>query len=139
MVASLKARCRQRSHRLQQRGIGLVETAIAALLFAVSVLGLLQYHQKLQQAFVHQWQQRQAWLLAYQQLAIYAAGQGSEASKLLKRDLPSGWQLQLTEQIQTVACRRVSSAVTTPQNYQARLNRWFCFTHANPRVVREGH
>lgn len=128
--------CRQRQ---RQRGFGLVETAIAALFFAVSVLGLLHYHQRLQQAFVHQWQQRQAWHLAYQQLAIYAAGRGGEALTLLERDLPSGWQLALTEQFQTVSCLRVSSSVTTPQHYQARLHRWFCFTDTNRRTMPEGN
>lgn len=139
MAASLKQCCRQRDYRLRQQGFSLVETAIAALLFAISVLGLLQYHQRLQQAFVHQWQQRQAWHLAYQQFAIYAAGQGGGASTLLERDLPPGWQLHLTEQIQTATCRRVSSTVITPQYYQARLYRWFCFTNANQQTVREGH
>lgn len=128
--------CRQRQ---RQRGFGLVETAIAALFFAISVLGLLQYHQRLQQAFVHQWQQRQAWHLAYQQFAIYAAGRGGETSALLERTLPPGWQLQLTAQFQTAACLRVSSTVTTPMHYQARLYRWFCFTETNQRAVPEGN
>lgn len=116
-----------------------METAIAALFFAISVLGLLQYHQRLQQAFVHQWQQRQAWRLAYQQLAIYAAGRGGETLTLLERGLSPGWQLDLTEQFQTAACLRVSSTVTTPQHYQARLYRWFCFTDTNRRTVPEGN
>ncbi|MFT8211892.1 MAG: prepilin-type N-terminal cleavage/methylation domain-containing protein [Symbiopectobacterium sp.] len=114
-----------------------METAIAALLFAISVLGLLQYHQRLQQAFVHQWQQRQAWHLAYQQLAIYAGGQGGGASALLERNLSPGWHLHLTEQRQSASYWRVSSTVTTPQHYQARLHRWFCFTSANRQAVRE--
>ena len=125
--------------RQRQQGFGLVETTIAALFFAVSVLGLLHYHQRLQQAFAHQWQQRQAWHLAYQQLAIYAAGRGGEALTLLERDLPSGGQLALTEQFQTASCLRVSSTVTTPQHYQARLHRWFCFTDTNRRAVSEGN
>ncbi|MBG6247154.1 MAG: potassium:proton antiporter [Candidatus Symbiopectobacterium sp. PLON1] len=128
--------CRQRQ---RQQGGGLAETAIAALFFAISVLGLLQYHQRLQQAFVHQWQQRQAWHLAYQQLAIYAAGRGGEASALLEHNLPPGWQLHLTEQFQTAACLCVSSTVATPQHYQACLYRWFCFTDTNRRTVPEGN
>ncbi|MGL9720654.1 type IV pilus modification PilV family protein [Symbiopectobacterium sp.] len=73
MADSLRISCGGCRQRQRQQGFGLVETAIAALFFAISVLGLLQYHQRLQQVFVHQWQQRQAWHLAYQQLAIYAA------------------------------------------------------------------
>lgn len=139
MANSLRMPCGRYRQRQHQQGFGLVETAIAALFFAVSVLGLLQYHQRLQQAFVHQWQQRQAWHLAYQQFAIYAAGRGGKASTLLERDLPPGWQLDLTEQFQTAACLCVSSTVTTPQHYQAFLSRWFCFTDTNRQTVPEGN
>ncbi|MGL9736141.1 MAG: prepilin-type N-terminal cleavage/methylation domain-containing protein [Symbiopectobacterium sp.] len=61
--------------------------------------------------------------LAYQQIAIYAAGLGGETLTLLERGLSPRWQLDLTEQFQTEACLRVSSTVTTPQHYQARLYR----------------
>ncbi|GAB7209906.1 hypothetical protein OS31_14120 [Dickeya oryzae] len=49
-------------------GFSLPETLVAMLLFAVSLAGLLQYHQVLQQSLLHQMQQRQAWRLAHQKL-----------------------------------------------------------------------
>ncbi|MGL9720653.1 prepilin-type N-terminal cleavage/methylation domain-containing protein [Symbiopectobacterium sp.] len=64
---------------------------------------------------------------------------GGETLTLLERDLPPGWQLDLTDQLQTAACLRVSSTVTTPQYHQARLYRWFCFTDMNRRTVPEGN
>lgn len=109
-----------------QGGFALLETSIAALCFAVSLLGLLQYHQWQQQAFLHQWQQRQAWRLAYDQLSFHAAGQGDSASVLVARELPLGWWLDSTVQTQGDACRLVTSTVITPRGYQAQLRRWFC-------------
>lgn len=113
-------------NQYNQRGFALLEVSIAALCFAVSLLGLLQYHQWQQQAFLHQWQQRQAWRLAYEQLSLYSAGLENAASAWVTRDLPSGWRLNLTEQMQGVTCRQVISTVVTPRGYQAQLRRWFC-------------
>ncbi|MGL9733463.1 MAG: prepilin-type N-terminal cleavage/methylation domain-containing protein [Symbiopectobacterium sp.] len=62
---------------------------------------------------------------------MYAAGRGGEILTLLEHGLFPGWQLDLTKQFQTAACLRISSTVITPQHYQARLYRWFCFTDTN--------
>ncbi|MBA5204678.1 prepilin-type N-terminal cleavage/methylation domain-containing protein [Pectobacterium aroidearum] len=112
-----------------QSGFSLPETLVAALLFAVSLMGLLQYHQILQQSFQHQWQQRQAWRFAMQQLEAYEAGVtydpfalGHEAS------LSKNWQFSVSEQLQSPECRQVTARVMTPRRYQATLNRWFCRT-----------
>ncbi|ACT11961.1 MULTISPECIES: prepilin-type N-terminal cleavage/methylation domain-containing protein [Pectobacterium] len=112
-----------------QSGFSLPETLVAALLFAVSLMGLLQYHQILQQSFQHQWQQRQAWRFAMQQLDAYEAGVpydpfalGHEAS------LSKNWQFSVSEQLQSPECRQVTARVMTPRRYQATLNRWFCRT-----------
>lgn len=121
-----QGRCR--AGRRRQQGFGLTETLIAALCFAVSLLGLLQYHQALQQAFLSQWQQKQAWRLAWQQLSYYEARGGNAAQPLDPARLAgaSGWRFSLTEQRQTVTCRRVVATVITPHWYQAQLARWFC-------------
>ncbi|MEQ9903237.1 prepilin-type N-terminal cleavage/methylation domain-containing protein [Pectobacterium aroidearum] len=112
-----------------QSGFSLPETLVAALLFAVSLMGLLQYHQILQLSFQHQWQQRQAWRFAMQQLDAYEAGVpydpfalGHEAS------LSKNWQFSVSEQLQSPECRQVTARVMTPRRYQATLNRWFCRT-----------
>ncbi|EHD22885.1 MULTISPECIES: prepilin-type N-terminal cleavage/methylation domain-containing protein [Brenneria] len=112
-----------RSRPFQQRGFSLPETLAAALLFAISLLGLLQYHQVLLQSFQHQWQQRQAWRLAAQQLEAYEAGMKYHA---MVPPPESGWRFTLSEQAQGAGCRRVTATSTTPRHYQARLIRWFC-------------
>ncbi|RLM31383.1 hypothetical protein BHG07_05860 [Brenneria salicis ATCC 15712 = DSM 30166] len=125
-----------------QRGFSLTETLVAALLLTLSLLGLLQYHQLLQQSFLHQWQQRQAWRLVAQQLDAYEAGVAytgilndgmASDDKIHDKtmlDPTTGigrkWQSGLSEQRLTAECRKVTATVTTPTNYQARLTRWFC-------------
>ncbi|MEC5318444.1 prepilin-type N-terminal cleavage/methylation domain-containing protein [Brenneria populi subsp. brevivirga] len=111
------------NRRFAQSGFGLPETMAAALLFAVSLLGLLQYHEVLQRAFQHQWQQRQAWRLVSQQLEAYEAGIGYDT---VSAALESGWRLDLTQQPQGAGCVRVTATASTPRRYQARLTRWFC-------------
>ena len=49
-----------RTGRLSRNGFSLPEVLVAALLFSVSLLGLLQYHQVLLQSFQRQWHYRQA-------------------------------------------------------------------------------
>ncbi|QTF09610.1 potassium:proton antiporter [Brenneria izadpanahii] len=107
----------------RQNGFSLPETLAAALLFSVSLLGLLQYHEVLQQAFLHQWQQRQAWRLASQQLETYEAGMKYDA--IIARS-EHGWRFNLQEQRQSAECRKVTVTAITPRRYQAQLTRWFC-------------
>ncbi|ATA25071.1 potassium:proton antiporter [Brenneria goodwinii] len=118
-----------RTRAFPQRGFSLPETLAAALLFAVSLLGLLQYHGVLQQSFLHQWQQRQAWRLASQQLEAYEAGMTFDAIATMPGD---GWRFTLAEQPQNAECRRVTATAITPRQYQARLTRWFCQPSAMP-------
>ncbi|WJM86467.1 prepilin-type N-terminal cleavage/methylation domain-containing protein [Dickeya chrysanthemi] len=102
-------------------GFSLPETLVAALLFAVSLAGLLQYHQVLQQSLLHQMQQRQAWRLAHYRLEEESAGRVSASA-----GMPTGWELHRAEQLSSPACRRVTVTVVTPYHYRAVLNRWFC-------------
>ncbi|NKI73172.1 potassium:proton antiporter [Dickeya sp. CFBP 2040] len=102
-------------------GFSLPETLVAALLFAVSLAGLLQYHQILQQSLLHQVQQRQAWRLAHQQLEEENAGSVSAP-----QNIPAGWGMNRTEQPYPPGCRRVTVTVVTPYRYRAVLSRWFC-------------
>ncbi|MDX5627971.1 MULTISPECIES: prepilin-type N-terminal cleavage/methylation domain-containing protein [unclassified Brenneria] len=113
------------SHRRSspQNGFSLPETLAAALLFAVSLLGLLQYHDVLQRAFQHQWQQRQAWRLVSQQLDAYEAGMRHDTVVAAPG---SGWRFNLLEQAQSADCIRVTATAVTPRQYQAQLTRWFC-------------
>ncbi|PLY36817.1 prepilin-type N-terminal cleavage/methylation domain-containing protein [Pectobacterium aquaticum] len=113
--------------RSRQSGFSLPETLVAALLFAVSLMGLLQYHQILQQSFQHQLQQRQAWRFAMQQLEAYEAGVSYDPFALgHEESLSKNWQFSVSEQLQGPECRQVTARVMTPRRYQATLNRWFC-------------
>ncbi|AIR69051.1 potassium:proton antiporter [Dickeya fangzhongdai] len=116
------SRCNERSRRDSCVGFSLPETLVATLLFAVSLVGLLQYHQVLQQSLLHQMQQRQAWRLAHQQLETEGADSASS------RSVPAGWSVSREEQRHPPACRRVTVTVVTPYRYRAVLGRWFCDT-----------
>ncbi|MBO8134098.1 MULTISPECIES: prepilin-type N-terminal cleavage/methylation domain-containing protein [Dickeya] len=118
------SRRNERSRREPCAGFSLPETLVAALLFAVSLVGLLQYHQVLQQSLLHQMQQRQAWRLAHQQLETEGADSVSSSS----RSVPAGWRVSREEQRHPPACRRVTVTVVTPYRYRAVLGRWFCDT-----------
>jgi prepilin peptidase dependent protein C len=100
----------------------LPEVLIAALLFAVSLFGLLQYHQVLLQGFQRQWQYRQAWTLAHLQLEHFAASGEKESN------VPPGWQQEIQLHTIDVSCQRLMITIQTPQRQQAQLSRWFC-TH----------
>jgi len=109
----------------KQAGFSLPSLLLAALFFSVSLLGLLQYHQVLLQAFQRQAQLHQAWQLAHQQLEIHAAGGHQPLS------LPVGWQLQQqTDRVQP-ACERLSVRVITRDQQQAYLQRWYCRSAEN--------
>ncbi|KFK92390.1 potassium:proton antiporter [Serratia sp. Ag1] len=106
-----------------QQGFSLPEVLIAALLFAVSLLGLLQYHQVLLQAFQRQWQYQQAWSLAHHQLEMFNAG-------VLTQDnasaLPANWQREIDTQVVEASCLRRTVKIQTSLRQQVELSRWYC-------------
>jgi len=108
--------------RRTQRGFSLPEVLIAALLFAVSLLGLLQYQQVLLQAFQRQWQYRQAWSLAHQQLEIFSAG--AEITHAVS--LPANWHYQVETHQAQGSCLRRTVKIQTPLHQQIELSRWYC-------------
>ncbi len=102
-----------------QYGFSLLEVLIALLLYSVSLLGLLQYHQVLLQAFHRHWQAREAWSLAHQNLDIFSVrGSFNETAK-------PGWKQYIRVSTRG-ECQQVSALVITPHNLRAELSRWLC-------------
>ncbi|CAK9884338.1 MAG: hypothetical protein XXXJIFNMEKO3_00720 [Candidatus Erwinia impunctatus] len=65
-----------------QRGSSLPEALIALLLFAISMCGLMEYHQSVVQGGRQLYAQREAWRQAYQSLQIAGQKVGSESYRL---------------------------------------------------------
>ncbi|MFP1761196.1 prepilin-type N-terminal cleavage/methylation domain-containing protein [Lonsdalea quercina] len=107
-----------------QSGFSLLETLIAAVLFSVSLTGLLQYHLILQRSLQYQWQQRQAWRWVNEQLEAQDAGVPVQT---VTASLPEGWTSSLNVQPYGPQCQRVTAAVVTPRHYSASLTRWLCY------------
>ncbi|KAA8997773.1 potassium:proton antiporter [Affinibrenneria salicis] len=107
----------------RQTGFSLTETLIAALLFSLSLAGLLQYHQAVQQAFARSGQMHQAWRLAHQALEVWPAGVDTLLSAFQRQN---GWRVSQTTQPVENNCVRVKVRVHTPARAQAELARWFC-------------
>ncbi|BEO39143.1 MULTISPECIES: prepilin-type N-terminal cleavage/methylation domain-containing protein [Serratia] len=110
-----------RVRRISRNGFSLPEVLVAALLFSVSLLGLLQYHQVLLQSFQRQWHYRQAWILAHQQLEAFAVTGRPDAEPP-----PEGWRRETVLEGADVGCRRLTASIQTPQRQWATLSRWYC-------------
>ncbi|EIC84256.1 prepilin-type N-terminal cleavage/methylation domain-containing protein [Serratia sp. M24T3] len=103
-----------------QTGLSLPETLIAMLLLSISVLGLLHYYQSLSQGFTRQWQVRQAWSEAHEQLESFAiTGKGKVIDKI-------GWRVDISLVQMSPACQQVTATVTTPMRYTSQLSRLIC-------------
>ncbi|WP_240651657.1 prepilin-type N-terminal cleavage/methylation domain-containing protein [Serratia microhaemolytica] len=110
------------SNRHQQRGVSLAELLIAALLFSLSLIGLLNYQQVLLQGFQRQWQYQQAWWLAHQQLALFDA---SDKPPSLLVTLPERWQRSIETEQHPNQCWRHTVTITSHRQ-QIALSRWYC-------------
>ncbi|WAT01232.1 prepilin-type N-terminal cleavage/methylation domain-containing protein [Rouxiella chamberiensis] len=104
----------------REEGLSLPETLLAMLLLSISLLGLLNYYQSLSDGFNRQWQVRQAWSEAHDQLESFAVtGKGKALEK-------RGWRAQITENAVTADCQRITATVETPLRYKSQLSRWIC-------------
>jgi len=107
-----------------QRGFTLIEVLFAAMLFAVSLLGLLTYQQALMAGFDRQRQVQQAWRLAGQH--VDALSLTGRQSGLLPP--PRGWQLTtgMTSAAAPAGCRWATVTITAPALQQVTVRRLLC-------------
>jgi prepilin peptidase dependent protein C len=107
-----------------QRGFTLIEVLFAAMLFAVSLLGLLTYQQALTAGFDRQRQVQQAWRLAGEQLEAYSLT-GRQSGLL---PLPKGWQLAVSGASADApsGCRWATVTVAAPAQQQVTVRRLLC-------------
>ncbi|ASX26212.1 prepilin-type N-terminal cleavage/methylation domain-containing protein [Candidatus Williamhamiltonella defendens] len=107
-----------------QKGFSVFEALIAALLFSISALGLLEYQQKLLQGFQRQWQMRQASALIQQNIEIFSETHHPVFSKFTNPT--SGWKIEKIPGRVNANCINFHVEATSPQNQKFSLNRWFC-------------
>ncbi|MFC0226243.1 prepilin-type N-terminal cleavage/methylation domain-containing protein [Serratia aquatilis] len=113
----------KQANRHHQQGFSLPEVLFAALLFAVSLLGLLHYHQVLLQAFQRQWQYQQAWSLAHQRLEILDA---SSQTSVDSPEMPPDWRSEVETHMTLQSCLRRTVIIETPLRQRVELSRWYC-------------
>ncbi|WP_426575817.1 prepilin-type N-terminal cleavage/methylation domain-containing protein [Xenorhabdus stockiae] len=112
----------QRNNR--QSGISLPEVMVASVVFAISLLGLMRYHQALSSNFQQYWLQLKAVKLAHEQLERYELSEGK-----LPRDETApqqGWETEFQQEFELSGCYRITVKVTKGYNPSGKLERWFC-------------
>ncbi|OCQ50773.1 hypothetical protein Ppb6_03870 [Photorhabdus australis subsp. thailandensis] len=114
-----------------QSGMSLPEVMVAVMVFSVSLLGLIRYHQALLFGFQQHWQQSKADKLSYEYLEQYEliAGQSS----LPEITPPLGWHAEFQTTYQSSGCYQLTVTVTTPYNQQSKSSRWIC-SNGSPDV-----
>lgn len=101
-----------------QQGFSLVEALIAALIFSITIIALLNYQQTLLTSVTMQQNHQKAWRIAFQQLDIYP--------DIEPNLLPDRWHSQLSVIKQSGSCRMIQATVVPDVGDKAELQRWFC-------------
>ncbi|MDX7987103.1 prepilin-type N-terminal cleavage/methylation domain-containing protein [Xenorhabdus sp. 12] len=120
----MKIFCRSR----QQRGMSLPEVMVASVIFAISLLGLMRYHQALSANFQQYWEQLKAVRYAYNQLEQYERLEGQIESNDAKEEmaLRQKWKIEFQREFHSLGCYRVTVKLTVSYNKPSKLERWFC-------------
>jgi prepilin peptidase dependent protein C len=103
-----------------QQGFTLLEVMVTTLLLSLSLLTVMQYFSYLSQGFITQWQYRQAWLYAHNQLERYVVVGDSQPEP------QPGWQQRIETRVVTRDCQEVTVYITPPQGQSVALSRWIC-------------
>ncbi|MDR0217356.1 MAG: prepilin-type cleavage/methylation domain-containing protein [Enterobacteriaceae bacterium] len=104
--------------------MSLPEVMVASVVFAVSLLGLIRYHQALSANFQQYWSQLKAVKLAHEQLEIYEQSAGKVIEG--KDSMQQGWKTEFQQEFHPSGCYRITVKVTKSYNHSGKLERWFC-------------
>lgn len=107
----------------RQRGMALIEALFAALIFAISLIALLNYYQFIALNFHHIWNRTQALRVLNQSLELRAAGIYDITSFISQQN--AQWKIIAHSVEQSVNCEQVTMIlVVTANEYSS--ERWFC-------------
>ncbi|MDC9580055.1 prepilin-type N-terminal cleavage/methylation domain-containing protein [Xenorhabdus sp. PR6a] len=111
----------------RQEGMSLPEVMLASAVFAISLLGLMRYHQALSANFQHYWEQLKAVRYAHDQLEQYERLAGQiDLQKADEKAIPRGWKMESQREFHAWGCYQVTIKLTVHYNKPSKLERWFC-------------
>ncbi|SFU35336.1 prepilin-type N-terminal cleavage/methylation domain-containing protein [Xenorhabdus koppenhoeferi] len=112
----------------RQEGMSLPEVMVASVVFAISLLGLMRYHQALSANFQQYWGQLKAVRYAHDQLEQYERleGQGEFGETGGKTASEQKWKMEFQREFRSFGCYQVTVKLTVHYNKPSKLERWFC-------------
>ncbi|MDC9612529.1 prepilin-type N-terminal cleavage/methylation domain-containing protein [Xenorhabdus khoisanae] len=115
-------------HLGRQEGMSLPEVLVASVVFAISLLGLMRYHQALSANFQQYWGQLKAIHYAHDQLEQYERLEGQIGSGKSEGETASRqkWKMEFQREFHSLECFQVTVKLTVYYNKPNKLERWFC-------------
>ncbi|OKP02105.1 prepilin-type N-terminal cleavage/methylation domain-containing protein [Xenorhabdus eapokensis] len=112
----------------RQEGMSLPEVMVASAVFAISLLGLMRYHQALSANFHQYWGQLKAVRYVHNQLEQYErfAGQIDLQKTEEEAAIQRGWKIEVQREFRSWGCYQVTIKLTVHYNKPSKLERWFC-------------
>lgn len=111
----------------RQEGMSLPEVMIASAVFAISLLGLVRYHQALSANFQQYWGQLKAIRYVHNQLEQYERLSGQiDLQKEEEAAIQRGWKVEVQREFRSWGCYQVTIKLTVHYNKLSKLERWFC-------------
>ncbi|CAM3892282.1 prepilin-type N-terminal cleavage/methylation domain-containing protein [Xenorhabdus thuongxuanensis] len=112
----------------RQGGMSLPEVMVASAVFAISLLGLMRYHQALSANFQQYWGQLKAVRYAHDQLEQYERLAGRIDLKKTEEEaaIQRGWKIEVQREFRSWGCYQVTIKLTVHYNKPSKLERWFC-------------